>query len=60
MGKNKAVHIIGNLSSRMSCITLAKELKKRVYLYPNNTGIQITKGEERIFQAILRNELDLS
>ena len=58
--KNKAVHIIGNLSSRMSCITLAKELKKRVYLYPNNTGIQITKGEERIFQAILRNELDLS
>ncbi|MCR4831523.1 MAG: protein kinase [Pseudobutyrivibrio sp.] len=58
--KNKSVHIIGNLSSKMPCITLAKELKKRVYLYPTNTGTQITKGEERIFQAILRNELDLS
>ena len=58
---NENVHIIGNMSSKLDCIKLAKELKKRVYLYKPSTSIQkLTRDEERILLAILRNELDIS
>ena len=57
---NKNVYIIGNLSSKIDCIKLAKGLRKRVFLHKANNSIQkLTKEQERIFLAILRNEMDL-
>ena len=53
------VYIINNFSDRLTSIRLARELNKKVYLYPIVKGVlDISKNEEKVFSAIFKNEKD--
>ncbi|SDB45730.1 serine/threonine protein kinase [Pseudobutyrivibrio sp. YE44] len=52
------VYIINNFSDRISCCLLAKELNKKVYMYPKTNIFGCSKEEEKVFSAILKNEKD--
>lgn len=57
--KDDSVCVINNFSDRLSSILLAKELRKKVYMYPTVKGnIEASKDEEKIFSAIFKNEKD--
>ncbi len=59
--KDDGVYIINNFSDRISCLRLAKELKKRVYMYPTVKGtLGVTKNEEKIFSAIFKHEKEFA
>ncbi len=58
--KDENVYIINNFAGRISTIKLAKELKKKVYLYPVvRRSLRLSKDEEKVFNAIIKNEKDL-
>ncbi len=55
--KEKDVIIINNFSDRISAMHIAKELSKKVYRYPLvENKIDLTKAEDKVISAILRNE----
>ena len=57
---DKSIYILGNLSSKLDCIKLAKRIKKQVYKYPQLQSVKrLNKEEERIFSTILQNEKDI-
>lgn len=57
--RDKSVYVIGNMCTKLACIKLAKELKKKIYMYPQTVSASgLAKEEERIIQELLRNERD--
>lgn len=53
------VYVINNFSNKISTIKEAKKLNKRVYMYPMvKRSLRLNSSEERVFQAIIRNEKD--
>ena len=57
--KEKNVYIINNFSNKITSIKKAKELKKRVYMYPlTRNSMDLSKEEEKVFTAIFKNEKD--
>ena len=57
--RDNSVYVVGNMASRLACIKLAKELRKKVYMYPQTKSPnRLAKEEERIIQTLLRNEKD--
>ena len=57
--KEKNVYIINNFSNKITSIKKAKELKKRVYMYPlTRNSMGLSKEEEKVFTAIFKNEKD--
>ncbi|MBQ3772761.1 MAG: hypothetical protein II833_00060 [Pseudobutyrivibrio sp.] len=57
--RDKSVYVIGNMCTKLACIKLAKELKKKIYMYPQTGSANgLAKEEERIIQELLRNERD--
>ena len=47
------------MCTKLACIKLAKELKKKIYMYPQTGSANgLAKEEERIIQELLRNERD--
>ena len=57
--KEKNVYIINNFSNKITSIKKAKELVKRVYMYPLiKNHVDLSKEEEKVFTAIFKNEKD--
>lgn len=57
--KENNVYILNNFSNKLTSIRKAKELGKRVYMYPTvKRTLDLSKDEERIFSAIFKNEKD--
>ncbi len=58
---DKSVYVINNFSNKLSSIKLAKDIQKKVYMYPIvKDFFKLTKEEERIFSTILKNEKDFN
>ena len=53
-----SVYVVSNFSDKISCILLARRIKKKVYRYPIVKGLDISKDEENVFSAIFKNEKD--
>ena len=52
------IFVITNFADKLTAIRLAKDLKKRVYMYPLVTGFnRVSKEEEKLFSGILKNEI---
>ena len=57
--KENNVYILNNFSNKLTSIRKAKELGKRVYMYPTvKRTLDLSRDEERIFSAIFKNEKD--
>ncbi|SFH83190.1 Protein kinase domain-containing protein [Pseudobutyrivibrio sp. OR37] len=58
--RDKSVLLVANMSTKIASIRLAKELKKKVYMYPpSKCSGDLSKEEERIIQTLLQNEKDI-
>ncbi|SEA47235.1 serine/threonine protein kinase [Pseudobutyrivibrio sp. ACV-2] len=53
------VYVINNFSDRVTAITLAREIKKKVYRYPTVQDSEFSWNEEKVFSAIFKNKKDL-
>lgn len=57
--KDNNVYVIDNFSNKLTTIKKAKDISKRIFMYPMvKQSLRLTKNEERVFQAIINNEKD--
>ena len=59
--KDKTVYVISNFSNKLFSLKLAKDLHKKVFMYPSiKWSLNLSKEEERFFSTVLKNEKDIT
>jgi serine/threonine-protein kinase len=56
--KEGNVYVITNFTGKLTAIKLAKEIKKRIFMYPYQSDVsRVSKEEGRVFKQCLKNEI---